>query len=69
MGKPIKKTWGCKQHCNVWWYRDGVMFIGCGHCPSVSTKIVHPVGTDELLTLQAERSRAGHQVICGRPIR
>lgn len=69
MGKPTRRPYGCQKHCIIWWYRDGVMYRGCGHCSVVSSKTVDPVGDPEYLALQAQRSREGHQVICGRPIR
>jgi len=67
---PPKKSWGCKRCCYIWFKtQPGLQVIGCAHCRKISQRIVNPVGGEELLARQVERSHAGHQKICGRPIR
>ena len=66
---PPRRSFGCQKHCYIWWYRDNVLMIGCGHCATMYRKVVAPAGTPELLETLAQRSREGHQHACGRPIR
>lgn len=68
---PFKRRPAGCQRCHIVWFpvRDGVLFMGCAHCSKVTSKIFNPVGGDELLALQVQRSQAGHRTFCDRPIR
>jgi hypothetical protein len=68
---PFKKQWGCKFRCCLIWFpvREGLLVIGCAHCPKIAQKIQNVAGEQDVLDRLVAGSHAGHKKICGRPIR
>ena len=51
-------------HCLMWWGKDGLLFIGCAHCPYVKNKVQFD---DEAVLLSlVQGSRDGHERLCQR---
>lgn len=60
---------GCAIHCFIWWGRDGMVVVGCAHCPYVTKRLdVSQTYDDTTLAAAVKSSRAGHARLCGRPV-
>ena len=68
-GIPAQRG-GCRQgnHCGIWYGRDGIIVIGCAHCPQVSKKMdVSETYTATQLDKAVASSRSAHAARCARP--
>lgn len=64
-------NWSPRQcnHCIIWYGQDGLVIVGCAHCPSVSKRLdLSETYDEDLLRRQVAASREAHAKICNRSI-